>query len=247
MVDGLRLHPPEWPDHADYSAFGRVLDESSPTSGDRFVSFAGLERDTVTELNLAVEREENPGTGRWDGEDPLGFGAGDADLYRYAANDPTDIDDPTGLGWGAFAPVPPQFDFRPRPNRTRPTWWDLYFQYWNPFYTPTPSVDWLDTGLKVGKGTAAVTGAVCAAGAGGLAVAGTAAAAMGVGTTAVVGPGLGPGTYPALLINGVVYVHRFHVLALELAGGTAASGAVQKYGMVIIDASGKVIGWIGKK
>ena len=60
-------------DHVDYSAFGTVLDESDPTSGDRFVSFAGLERDTVTGLNLAVEREENPGTGRWDSQDPLGL------------------------------------------------------------------------------------------------------------------------------------------------------------------------------
>jgi uncharacterized protein RhaS with RHS repeats len=60
-------------DHVDFSAFGVVLDESSPTNGDRFVSFAGLERDTVTGLNLAVEREENPGTGRWDSQHPIGI------------------------------------------------------------------------------------------------------------------------------------------------------------------------------
>jgi RHS repeat-associated protein len=75
-------------DHVDFSAFGTVLDESSPTSGDRFVSFAGLERDTVTGLNLAVEREENPGTGRWDSRDPAAFGAGDTNLYRYVLNNP---------------------------------------------------------------------------------------------------------------------------------------------------------------
>jgi YD repeat-containing protein len=51
-------------DHVDYSAFGTVLDESSPSSGDRMMGFAGMERDTVTGLNLAVNRVQNPGTGR---------------------------------------------------------------------------------------------------------------------------------------------------------------------------------------
>ena len=85
-------------DHVDLSAFGTVLGETSPTSGDRLMGIAGLERDTVTGLNLAVFREENPGTGRWDSQDPLGFAAGDADLYRYVANDGANEVDPTGLG-----------------------------------------------------------------------------------------------------------------------------------------------------
>ncbi len=87
-------------DHVDFSAFGTVLDESSPTSGDRFVGFAMLERDTVTGLNLAVEREENPGTGRWDSEDPAGFAAGDPDLFGYVMNDPVGGTDSAGLGLG---------------------------------------------------------------------------------------------------------------------------------------------------
>ena len=84
-------------DHVDFSAFGTVLGETSPTSGDRMTGFAMLERDTVTGLNLAVYREENPGTGRWDSQDPAGFAAGDADLYRYGANSPPDSIDPVGL------------------------------------------------------------------------------------------------------------------------------------------------------
>jgi RHS repeat-associated protein len=84
-------------DHVDYSAFGTVLDESDPANGDRFVGFAGLDRDTVTGLNLAVEREENPGTARWDSLDPLGFAAGDANLYGYARDAPAAGVDPTGL------------------------------------------------------------------------------------------------------------------------------------------------------
>ena len=85
-------------DHVDISAFGTVLDESSPTSGDRFVGFAMLQRDTVTGLNLAVYREENPGTGRWDSQDKAGFAAGDTDLYRYVSNGPTNASDLLGLG-----------------------------------------------------------------------------------------------------------------------------------------------------
>ena len=100
-------------DHVDYSAFGTVLDESNPANGDRFVGFAGLERDTVTGLNLAVEREENPGTGRWDSQDPLGFAAGDADLYRYSADGPTDGSDPVGLGPGnQYTPLRARFGVR---------------------------------------------------------------------------------------------------------------------------------------
>ena len=84
-------------DHVDFSAFGTVLDESNPTNGDRMMGFAGMERDTVTGLNLAVLREQSPGTGRWTSEDPLGFGGSDSDLYRYAANDSINLSDAWGL------------------------------------------------------------------------------------------------------------------------------------------------------
>src|SRR5205085_3754204 len=36
-------------------------------------------------------------TGRWTSEDPLGFAAGDGNLYRYVGNDPTVRTDPTGM------------------------------------------------------------------------------------------------------------------------------------------------------
>ena len=86
------------------------------------MGFAGMEQDAVTGQNLAVYREENPGTGRWDSQDPLGFVGGSADLYEYAGNLPTDDTDPTGLddegyyqnrqsanGWGQ-ANIPPGYD-----------------------------------------------------------------------------------------------------------------------------------------
>jgi RHS repeat-associated protein len=84
-------------DHVDFSAFGAVLDQSDPSEGDRMMGFAGMELDSVTGMNLAVYRVQDPGTGRWTSQDPLGFAAGDANLYRYAGNGPTDWIDPTGL------------------------------------------------------------------------------------------------------------------------------------------------------
>jgi RHS repeat-associated protein len=98
-------------DHVDYSAFGTVLDESSPSNGDRMMGFAGMERDSVTGLNLAVNRVQDPGTGRWESEDPLGFGGGDTNLYRYASNAPTAASDPMGEAIS----LPPLFPDKPGP------------------------------------------------------------------------------------------------------------------------------------
>jgi len=39
----------------------------------------------------------DPSVGKWLSEDPSGFGAGDANLYRYCGNGPTDGTDPSGL------------------------------------------------------------------------------------------------------------------------------------------------------
>jgi A nuclease of the HNH/ENDO VII superfamily with conserved WHH len=39
----------------------------------------------------------DPGIGRWLTEDPIGFSAGDDNLYRYVGNAPTDSTDPSGL------------------------------------------------------------------------------------------------------------------------------------------------------
>ena len=70
------------------------------------IGFAGLERDTVTGLNIAVFREENPATGRWVSQDPLGFAAEDANLDRYIGNGPADAADPVGLFFPLLFPAP---------------------------------------------------------------------------------------------------------------------------------------------
>jgi RHS repeat-associated protein len=51
------------------------------------------------ELNLMFHRARHydPATGRWLSPDPLGFAAGDVNLYRYLGNGPTLATDPSGL------------------------------------------------------------------------------------------------------------------------------------------------------
>ncbi len=84
-------------DHVDYSAFGTVLGETAPSVGDRMMGFAGLVRVSVTGLNPAVMRAQDPGTGRWTSQDPIGFAGGDANLYRYVGNGPNGLADRSGL------------------------------------------------------------------------------------------------------------------------------------------------------
>jgi RHS repeat-associated protein len=83
-------------DHIDFSAFGTVLDQSDPSEGDRMMGFAGMEMDSVTGMNLAVYRVQNPGTGRWTSEDPLGFAGLDTNLLRYTFNSPNEFQDESG-------------------------------------------------------------------------------------------------------------------------------------------------------
>jgi len=86
-------------------------------------------------------------------------------------------------------------------------------------------------GLAI-KGAVWNSGATTAAAGGGAATGGV------IGAQAVVAPGLGAGTYPALIIDGVPYIARFHIVAWELAGKT---GVETFYGAATIDAAGRVI------
>jgi RHS repeat-associated protein len=82
-------------DHIDYDAFGNVIFESTPSFSDRY-KYSGREFDSETGLQYNRARYYDPKTGRWMAKDPIGFRAGDANLYRYVGNDVTNATDPSG-------------------------------------------------------------------------------------------------------------------------------------------------------
>jgi RHS repeat-associated protein len=93
-ADGSRI------DHIDYLAFGTVADQSNPAAGDRFL-FTGRELDALTGLYDYRARYFDPESGRFISQDPISFGGGDSNLYRYLNNAPENAVDP--LGQGEFA------------------------------------------------------------------------------------------------------------------------------------------------
>lgn len=81
--------------HVSYDSFGRVLAQSAPTLGDRFL-FTAREFDDETGLCFYRARYYSPAIGRFVSEDPVGFDAQDYNLHRYAANNPVSLADPSG-------------------------------------------------------------------------------------------------------------------------------------------------------
>ena len=78
----------------DYDAWGRITDDTTP--GFIPFGFAGGLSDPDTGLVHFGARDYDPSTGRWTASDPIRFEGGDADLYRYVADDPVDRTDPAG-------------------------------------------------------------------------------------------------------------------------------------------------------
>ena len=91
-------------DHIDYTLFGTLLRASEADMPDRF-GFAGREFDEATGLMYYRARYYSARLGRFISEDPIGFGGGDANLYRYALNAPTHFTDPSGKFLLEFASV----------------------------------------------------------------------------------------------------------------------------------------------
>lgn len=78
-----------------YDSFGN----SSNSVGTRY-QFTGREFDNFTGLQYSRARFYDPNLGRFISEDPVGFEAGDVNLYGYVGNDPLNYYDPMGLdGW----------------------------------------------------------------------------------------------------------------------------------------------------
>ncbi len=95
-------------DQITFDSYGNIVSETSPSNGDRF-KFTGREWDSETGLYYFRARYYNPAIGRFINNDPAGFGAGDANLYRYVNNDPIDATDASGLG-----AEPRSLDLRPK-------------------------------------------------------------------------------------------------------------------------------------
>jgi RHS repeat-associated protein len=92
-----------------YTAYGLpVFLSSSFTSGSNTaaweVLYAGYRFETATTLMHVRHRVLNPATGTWVQRDPLGYSMG-LGLYEYAASDPLDIVDASGMGWRVVGTV----------------------------------------------------------------------------------------------------------------------------------------------
>ena len=83
-------------DEIIYDSFGNVLSESNPSQGDRF-KFTGREFSPDLGIYYYRARWYDPSTGQFISQDPIGFTAGDTNLYRYVGNGPWDGTDPSGL------------------------------------------------------------------------------------------------------------------------------------------------------
>jgi RHS repeat-associated protein len=89
----------------DYDAFGNWEDTSYETVANPF-GFTARERDAESGLMFYRARYYDPKIGRFISQDPIGFEAGDLNLYRYVNNMPTIFADPTGeIVMGGFAAV----------------------------------------------------------------------------------------------------------------------------------------------
>jgi RHS repeat-associated protein len=85
-------------DDIQYDAFGNINLASETNSGFRgWYAYSGREYDTEINLQYNHARWYDSFSGRWISQDPLGFDAGDSNLYRYVNNGPTGAIDPSGL------------------------------------------------------------------------------------------------------------------------------------------------------
>jgi RHS repeat-associated protein len=82
--------------HKSYDSFGNVIAETN-ASADTAFGYTGRYLDEATGLQNNLHRWYDASVGRWISEDPIGFAAGDANLYRYVGNMPGIYVDPSGL------------------------------------------------------------------------------------------------------------------------------------------------------
>jgi RHS repeat-associated protein len=85
-------------DSLRYDGFGNIdlASETNAAFRGRY-AWTGREIDVETGLQYNRARYYDPAIGRWISQDPLGFDAGDSNLYRYVNNRPLLSRDPGGL------------------------------------------------------------------------------------------------------------------------------------------------------
>jgi RHS repeat-associated protein len=82
--------------HFTYDSFGKVL-SAMPGGVDTRYKFTGREFDGETGLYYYRARYFDANVGRFIGQDPISFSAGDSNLYRYVGNSPLMATDPSGM------------------------------------------------------------------------------------------------------------------------------------------------------
>jgi RHS repeat-associated protein len=85
--------------HRVYDSYGNMKSETS-AAVDCLFGFTGRQFDKQTGLQNNLNRWYDVKVGRWASKDPISYIAGDANLYRYIGNSPTNAIDPTGLAHG---------------------------------------------------------------------------------------------------------------------------------------------------
>jgi RHS repeat-associated protein len=83
-------------DKRTFDSFGRVLNQTNPSVSFRY-GYTAREQDLESGLNYYRARYYDPANGRFISVDPMGFGAGDTNLYRYVGNSSTNATDPSGM------------------------------------------------------------------------------------------------------------------------------------------------------
>jgi RHS repeat-associated protein len=97
----------------DYDAWGNVIEDTNP--GFQPFGFAGGIYDLHTQFMRFGARDYDPEVGRWTIKDPIRFEGKDMNLFGYAFNDPSNMQDITGeaglfgaalvaagIGWAAY-------------------------------------------------------------------------------------------------------------------------------------------------
>jgi RHS repeat-associated protein len=82
-------------DTLTYDSYGQLLSESNSSNGDRF-KYTSREWDSEIGQYFYRARPYSSVDGRFSGQDPKTFSAGDTNLYRYVKNRPVVFTDPSG-------------------------------------------------------------------------------------------------------------------------------------------------------